>query len=408
MTMTIPNPDRAARARPMLATLFTSLLAAAGLLTAAPAAAQAARGVSDAEIVIGTHLAISGPLAAFGTPVAEGMRMRLDEVNEKGGVHGRKIRLIVEDNQFNPARAAQVGNKLLNSDKVFAIFGALGTPTNAVVMEEAFKLNVPNLFPNASGRLMFEPHHRLKFAFQSPHYDNLRNATKFLVETKGKKAVCTLVQDNEFGKEIAFGAESQLKAMNMPVVAQATHKSDDKDFSAHVSKLRTAGCDLVVLGSVVADTIAIMATARRVNWQGVDFVGSSSPVTPETISLAQGVTEGLYATSQFAIPSEDAGTAFSRDWFKRYVKRYGHPPGFPAVSGYVEADLLITALTKAGRNLNVDTLVAALEDIRDYKDPFEAGPPISFSPTKRLGSSQSFLVQVRDGRWAKVSETLSY
>jgi branched-chain amino acid transport system substrate-binding protein len=380
---------------------------AAILGSVVPASAQAVRGVSDTEIVIGTHLSMSGPLAAFGAPVAEGMRMRFDEANEKGGVFGRKIRLIVEDNQFNPARAAQVGNKLLHSDNVFAILGALGTPTNVVVMEEAFKLNVPNLFPNASGRQMFEPFHRLKFAFQSPHYDNLRNATKFLVETKRKKTVCTLVQDNEFGKEIAFGAETQLKAMGMAVVAQATHRSDDKDFSAQLSKLRSANCDLVVLGTVVADTIGIMATARRMDWK-VDFVGSSSPVTPETITLAQGATDGLYATSQFAIPSEDAGSAFSRDWFSRYSKRYGHPPGFPAVSGYVEADLLITGLTRAGKSLSVDTLVGALEALQDYRDPFQAGPSISFSATKRLGTNQSFLVQVQQGRWVKASETLSY
>jgi branched-chain amino acid transport system substrate-binding protein len=381
--------------------------AVGALIACSSAMAQQVRGVTDTEIVIGSHQALSGPLAGFGVPVAEGLRMRFDEVNESGGIHGRKVKLIVEDNQFNPARSAQVANKLLNSDNVFAIIGSLGTPPNVVVMQEAFKVNVPNLFPAASGRQMFEPFHRLKFAIQAPHYDLLRGATKFFIEQRGKKAVCLLVQENDFGREIASGAEAQLKAVNMPLVAQASHRPSDTDFSAQLTKLRDAKCDLVVIGTVIADTIGIMSTAKRMGWN-VDLVGSSSPFTPETISLAQGATEGLYAMTQFEMPYPDTGNAFARDWFTRYSKRFGHPPGFQGIAGYVSADLFVSAANRAGRNLNVDTLVAALEATKGYLDPFESGPPISFGPEKRLGVNQGFLVQVQKGRWARVTGNLAY
>jgi len=383
------------------------LTTVAAAMLAAPGALAQTQGVTATEVVIGTHQAMSGPLAGFSVPLTEGMRMRIDEFNEQGGLNGRRLRLIIEDNQFNPARSAQVGNKLLNSDKVFAIVGALGTPPNVVVMEEAFKLNVPNLFPAASGRQMFEPLHKLKFAIQAPHYDNLRNGVKWIVENKKKKAICTLAQDNEFGKEIATGVEAQAKAMNMPIVAQATHRADDQDFSAQMTKLRSAGCDLIGLGTVIKDTIGIMSTARRMGW-GVDFVGSSSPVTPETISLAQGATEDLYAISQFGIPYENAGTPFAQEWYKKFVQRFGRSPGFPSVAGYVTIDLFIEGLKGAGKDVTVEGYVGALEKIDNYRDPFGSGPPIKFTATKHLGTNQGFLAQIKDGKWVKVASDLSY
>src|SRR5262245_57127307 len=95
-------------------------LAAGALLTgvlAAPALAE--EGVTDAEILIGTHTALSGPVSAWGVGSTDGARMRYDEVNDKGGVHGRKIRLIVEDHGYQVPRAVQAVNKLINSDKIF-------------------------------------------------------------------------------------------------------------------------------------------------------------------------------------------------------------------------------------------------------------------------------------------------
>jgi ABC-type branched-subunit amino acid transport system substrate-binding protein len=246
----------------------------------------------------------------------------------------------------------------------------------------------------------------MKVAIQTPHYDNLRNATKYFVE-KGRKAICTLVQDNEFGREVASGVEAQLKEMNLPLVAQATHRADDKDFSAQLSRLRASGCDAIAIGTVIADTIGIMSTAKRMGWSP-DFFGSSSVFSPENVALARGATEGLYAMTQITMPYENDGTPFARNWYARYVKRFGDVPGFQAASTYVAADLFLVALERAGRNLTVEALVTALEGIKDYRDPFEAGPPISFSPTVRLGTNRGFLAHVQNGRWVKVTGDLSY
>ena len=110
--------------RLLVSTLFASALAA-------PAFAE--DGVTATEILLGTHTALSGPVSAWGIGSTEGTRMRFDEANEKGGVHGRKLRLIVEDHGYQVPRAVQAANKLINSDKIFVMVGALGTPMNNAV-----------------------------------------------------------------------------------------------------------------------------------------------------------------------------------------------------------------------------------------------------------------------------------
>src|SRR5512145_1474573 len=153
-----------------------SRIAAGALLAGALAApALAEDGVTDTEIILGSHTALSGPVAGWGVGATEGARMRYDEVNEKGGVHGRKIKLIVEDHGYQVPRAVQAANKLINNDKIFLMVGALGTPQNNAVLGEQLQKGVPNLFPFTAARSMAEPFHKLKFAAFSTYYDQVRS-----------------------------------------------------------------------------------------------------------------------------------------------------------------------------------------------------------------------------------------
>ncbi len=387
-------------------TIFGLVLGAAGLAVAA-GPAFAVQGVTANEIVLGTHQPLSGPASAWGLSVANGLRMRVEEINEAGGINGRKIRLVVEDNQYIPAKAAQVGNKLLKRDKVFAIVGALGTPPNMVVMPLAFKRGVPNVFPFSGGRQMYEPFNRLKFSFVTPYYDQMRAAVKYFAETKGKKNICAMYVDSDYGREVFEGVRAQVEAMGLKLVATTTHKPTTKDFGAQITKLRAAGCDLVTLGSIVADTIIPVATARKLGW-GVDFVVSAAGFTTETITAApKGATEGLYAMGQFEFPYEDTAKPVVRAWIQRYREKFGKEPTIQAAGAYSAMDMFTYALQKAGRKLTVDSLIEALEGIKGWRDIFD-GPIQSFGPKKRLGTRQTSLYQVKDGRWVRISGFLTY
>src|SRR5215468_3599074 len=121
------------------------------------ALAQSQRGVTPTEIVLGMHTDLSGPAATYGVSSSNAVKMRFDEVNEKGGINGRKIKLIVEDTQYQVPRAVQAGAKLINRDHIFAMVAGLGTPMNNALFKDQIEAGVPNLFPLSAARSMFEP-----------------------------------------------------------------------------------------------------------------------------------------------------------------------------------------------------------------------------------------------------------
>lgn len=380
---------------------IVAAVAAAGVFAAAPTArAQAPQGVADAEIVLGMQTDISGPAATWGVAVRNGIQMRFDEENARGGVNGRRIRFIVEDSQYQVPRAVQAVNKLINRDRVFAMIGNIGTPMNNAVFADQFAANIPNMFPFSGARSMYEPFHRLKFAALPSYYGEVRSAVRHFVRTAGKSRVCALYQDTEFGQEMFEGARDETRALGLPLVETATNRPTDTDLTAQVTRLRNANCDLVVLGTIVRDTIIAYTTARRMGWN-VDMVGTLATFDLNVSAAANNGTEGFFATSSIDAPYADSPNAAVRAWVEAYRARYNAAPNPPAQLGYVYADLVIRGLQGAGRALTTDTFIQAMERIADYQDPF-GGPRMSFGPQKRLGTEVSSLYQVRGGRWERI------
>jgi branched-chain amino acid transport system substrate-binding protein len=136
-------------------------LIAASLALGASAALAQTQGVSKDEIVLGSIQDLSGPIAGFGKQVRLGMMLRVDEVNEQGGINGRKIKLLVEDSAYDPRRAVLAAQKLVNQDKIFAMVGHIGTAQNMAAMPVQFQKNVINFFPVTAAREMYEPFHKL-------------------------------------------------------------------------------------------------------------------------------------------------------------------------------------------------------------------------------------------------------
>ena len=234
------------------------------------------RGVSADEIVIGSHTDMGGATAIWGVGATNGARMRIDEFNAAGGVHGRTIRYVVEDAQYQVPRAIQAANKLINRDDAFALLLSVGTPTNNAVMEMQFEQDVPNLFPISGARSMVEPFHRLKFTQRGIYYDEIRSAVRYFVEDQGKQTVCVIYQDTEYGQEILEAVQDQTEAMGITIAETAAHKPAETEFTAAILRLRKAACDLVLMGTIFRDTIQVLATARKMDWQGVAWVGNNA------------------------------------------------------------------------------------------------------------------------------------
>jgi branched-chain amino acid transport system substrate-binding protein len=365
------------------------------------------RGVSATEIILGMHTDLSGPAATYGVSSSNAVKMRFDEANEKGGVQGRKIKLIVEDTQYQVPRAVQAGAKLINRDNIFAMVAPLGTPMNNALFKDQFEANVPNLFPLSAARSMYEPFNKLKFYGAASYVDQVRAGINYFVTKKGKKAVCAMYQDTDFGKEVMDGIQMQVEKMKIKLAETTTHKPTDQDFTAQITRLKAAGCDLVVLGTIVRDSIVPYATARKIGWSDVDFLGSAATYDLFVAAAQGGVTEGLYAMGLTDMPYRDTLSPMAQAWFDRYKDKYKAEPNIGAVYGHVAADLTVTGLDKAGKELTLDSFVKGLESIRGYRDIFN-GPEANFGPDKHQGANSSFLAVVKGGRWVRVTEPLSH
>jgi branched-chain amino acid transport system substrate-binding protein len=384
-----------------------AVLASAVALVGAALAQTPPRGVTPTEIVLGMHTDLSGPAATYGVSSSNAVKMRFDEVNEKGGINGRKIKLIVEDTQYQVPRAVQAGAKLINRDHIFAMVAGLGTPMNNALFKDQIEAGVPNLFPLSAARSMFEPFNRLKFYGAATYVDQVRAGINYFVTKKGKKNVCAMYQDTDFGKEVMDGVQMQVDKMKIKLAESTTHKPTDQDFTAQITKLKSAGCDLVVMGTIVRDSIVPYATARKIGWTDVDFLGSAATYDLVVAAAQGGVTEGLYAMGLTDMPYRDTLSPTAQAWFDRYKDRYKIEPNIGAVYGHVAADLTVVALEKAGKDLTLDSFIKGMESIKGYKDIFN-GPEVSFAPDKHQGANSSFLAVVKGGRWVRVTDPLSF
>jgi branched-chain amino acid transport system substrate-binding protein len=381
-------------------------LAAAALAGVALAQSES-RGVSKGEIVLGMHTDLSGPAATYGVSSSNAVKMRFDEVNDKGGIHGRKIRLVVEDTQYQVPRAVQAGGKLINRDRIFAMVAPLGTPMNNALFKDQFDAGVPNLFPLSAARSMYEPFHKLKFYGAASYVDQVRAGINYFVAKKGKKALCAMYQDTDFGKEVLDGIQQQADKLKIKIAETTTHKPTDQDFTAQITRLKAAGCDLVVLGTIVRDSIVPYATARKIGWTDVDFLGSAASYDLFVAAAQGGVTEGLYAMGLTDMPYRDTLGPAAQAWFDRYKERYKADPNIGAIYGHVAADLTVLGLEKAGADLTLNAFVKGLESIRGYRDIFN-GPEANFGPDKHQGANSSFLAVVKGGRWVRLTDPLTF
>ena len=390
---------------PMLLAFLTACGAPEDAASPDGASAMSVDGVTDTEVIFGTHTDLSGPIAIWGVGVVNGVRMRFEDANAAGGVHGRQLRYIVEDTQYQVPRAIQAANKLINRDKIFAMLLAVGTPTNNAVMAQQFEQGVPNLFPGTGARSMVEPFEKLMFAQHGIYYDEMRAAVKYFVEEQGKKTVCVMYQDTDYGIEILEGVRDQTAAMGIEIAETSAHKPDATEFTAAILRLRNADCDLVLMGTVHRDTILVLDAARKMGWDGVAWVGNNAAFGQVIAEHEAG--EGYYAFVHMArLYPDDEMTPAVRAWFEGYVERFGEEPGLPAMEGWRGADLVVQALEIAGRDLTREKLVAALESMHDVTDMF--GNHLSFGPQDHKGASESTLSVVRDGRWVTLAQRISY
>ena len=361
-------------------------------------------GVSAREIVVGHISDLSGPITMLGTPVRDGMLMRFDEANAAGGVHGRRLRLAVEDAGYDPKRGVLAARKLVQRDKAFAFIATMGTPVVMATMPVVLEAGRLHLFPFSPHKATYEPLHPLKFQNFAPYQDYMEAATRHMVQAGGYRRTCLLYQDDDYGLEVMKGVETGLERLGQTLFERTGYKRGATDLSSQVARLRAAECDLVVLATVVRETVAAMAEARRIGWK-VDMLVTASGYSAQTHELGGEAVEGLYGVSVLPHPYAEGANSQLAGWIERYRARFGAAPNVWSVMGYSLADMFVRTAEATGRDLTPEAFARTLERLEFTRDYF-GSPSYRFSADDHLGNRHGRLAQIRNGRWELITDYL--
>ena len=382
------------------AACFAAAGLAAAALVAAPALAD--QGVTDDEVVVGSVSDLSGIFAAFGAPAVATAQMHFDAVNADGGIHGRKIRFVVEDMGYQMPKAVQAYNKLLNRDRVFAMLLSVGTPMNIAGLELMTPKNVFNLTPLSAARQLLDEPIRLRFMGSASYYEQVRLGAAYMAGTYGVSRACTMYIPSDFGIEIQEAIRDEAEAnAALTYVAETTHKHDEADFVGALQKLNAEGCELIGVALGVRQVITVAGTAKKLGLDHLRLLGSSASFHTVLAAVPGGVTEGLFAAAGWVDLASRADAPDPAAFIAAYNEKFGEFPGTAALIGYVGATGLTRALEKAGRNLTVDSFLTAMESL-DYYDGLTDNR-VSYSAKDHVGAEATILSVVEGGRWKEVA-----
>jgi ABC-type branched-subunit amino acid transport system substrate-binding protein len=215
-----------------------------------------------------------------------------------------------------------------------------------------------------------------------------------------------MYQDDEYGKSVLDGFTQQVAAAKLTPASVTSYKRGASDFSAQVAKMKSDGCELVVLGTVIRETIGAMGEAKKLGWD-VTFLGATPTNVLEVPALGKDVVEGLYAAAGFEIPYEDTAKGKVKDWLAAYKKAFGVDANTQAIVGYNAMMTFAHYANKAGKDLTGQKMLDALESGDAFQDIFNS-PITKFSKTNHLATTVTQVQQVKNGRWVLTKDSLSF
>lgn len=343
------------------------VVAAVALATAAPsgAAVRAADpGVTANQIVIGTTTPLTGPASPGYKDVAPAAQAYFNYVNANGGINGRKIKYVVKDDQYNPAKTKSATSELILRDKVFAIFGALGTPTHSAVVADINRRGIPDIFVNTGSSNFDNPRrYPTTFPYFPSYVVEAKTMAYYIQKDAGLNAKkrCLFYQDGEFGENAAVGFNAA--GMKFDTTVSYFSGQQVQPFTAQVTKMKSDGCELVVFFGVTSATAQLLGTAAKAGFKPtwmITSVGSDPSVLGASLGAsANALLNGIYSPS-FLVPIQDTSNPYVSQ-MKVIADKNGLPWNFYTYYGINTAYVLAQALKAAGPNLTRQGLITALQ-----------------------------------------------
>lgn len=330
-------------------------------LSLGPGFARAA-GISKSEIVLGTHLDLSGPAAVVMPPVRNGIQMRIDEANENGGVNGRRVRLVIEDNNSQPATAVRAVDKLIRRDEVFALLCPFGSGTNAATVNRVVDSGTICFAPfGASAALQQATRNNRLLFTTNPNYDNVAAAgVRWAMAELASRRVGLIYQDNQFGEQFGLGAKRALATGGLELVATAGHRIGEIDFSSHLSRMQAAQVDLILCGTATRESVSVCTELKK--WGGKAPAVMVAPPSRNSLlpRLAASVSDGIFGIGAWRFTPTAETQAASLAWAARYRNRFNVEPEDTSYAFYGYADWFMQELERVGPGVDTEKMLQAL------------------------------------------------
>lgn len=345
-----------------------------------PLSAPAQNGVTNDKVVLGQAAVFSGPAAQLGIQMRNGIKSYLDFVNEKGGVHGRRIELVSEDDFYDQPRAAAASRKLIEEHKVFGLIGYVGTPTGVAHLPVVTQAKVPLVGMFTGAEALRVPFNRYVFHVRASYYDETEKIVEQIVSIGGR-SIAVFYQDDAYGLAGLRGTEIATTKRNMKIAALGTVERNTVKVEEAVKKINAVKPDAVVMISAytsIAEFVRQMQKAgSNATFYNVSFVGSKA------LADALG-KDGVGVAISQVVPFPWGTAVPVVKEYQQLAKKAGFTDyNFSALEGFLSAKVAVEGLRRAGRNLTREGYIAAMEKMQDVD---LGGFFVSYSPTNRAGS----------------------
>ena len=371
--------------------LATCLLS---LALTAPGLSSAESGVSPGTVLLGQSAPLTGPAAALGTEMRTGAKVYFDYVNSKGGVYGRKIELSSLDDGYEPARTVPNTKKLIEEEKVFALFGYVGTPTSVAALPVFTQAKVPFFGAFTGAEVLRDPLNPYIFNVRASYYDETEKIVEQLVST-GAKNIAVFYQNDAYGQAGLKGVQRAMAKRDLKISATATVERNTIAVGAAVKTIFAVQPDAVIMISAYTSCGEFIREMKKAGsaaqFYNVSFVGSQA--------LADNLgKEGVGVAISQVIPFPWAPSVPVIKEYQELMLKAGQKEfTFTTVEGFIAAKVFVEGLKRAGKDLNREKFIAALETMGDVD---VGGYFVSFSPKNHNGSHfVDLTIIARDGKF---------
>jgi len=381
--------------------LMIAALAACGAMTlgATTAHAQGSPGVTDKEIKIGAWLPLTGPIAVVGVPQKAGFEAYINMINDRGGVNGRKINWIVEDNAFNPQRTAAAARKLVSRDEVLAIVHANGTAQSLAAFPYLFdEAKVPVIFPYAGLKDWWYPPRDNLYGLFVNNENQARLLGRWAAKDGAKNIIVfhsALAAFEAVAKEAIPGAKSVASTVDVELMSAKFDTQDYGPIAVEISR-RKPDAIIFIMGQPDAIRLSKELLQQGVAARKYTYVGS---VANSFIALGGPAVQGLRAMSVTVPPETDSPAVRE---YKEAMAKYAptEKPDFISLFGFANAKVFVEGLRRIKGPVTRESLKASIQSIRNYDSGIL--PPVSFGPDRHLGLTLTQRVEIKGDRWVPV------